>query len=286
MLIFSSEKSEKLAEEVAISLSTLKGDIERKVFPDGEIYVRIITPVKGKEVILIHTTQTNDDLIELILTLSALKDANAEKITCIVPHLLYQRQDSAFQKGEPISAKVILRIIDRYADEIVTVNAHFLDKPGKTRFEGVRITNLDAFPLLVNYFRDLDTLLIVSPDEGSKEYAKGACIEVGCEHDHLVKKRINGETVEMQPKNIDVTDKNVVILDDIIATGDTMVKAAEFLKKNGAKNAYIGCVHGVFTKGIEVFGTLGVVCTNSLPTKLSKVSLAPVIVEGILMHKL
>jgi len=286
MLIFSSEKSEKLAEEVIISLSAHKGEIERKVFPDGEVYVRILTPVKGKSVTLIHTTQNNDDLIELILTLSALKDAEAEKITCIIPHMLYQRQDTSFQKGEPISAKVVLRIIDTYADEIVTINAHFLDKPGKTRFEGVRITNLDAFPLIGNYFRDLENLIIVSPDEGSKDYAKEACSEVGCPHDHLVKKRLNGETVEMLPKQLDVVDKNVVILDDIIATGGTMVKAAEFIKTQGAKEVYIGCVHGVFTKGIEVFGPLGVVCTNSLPTKLSKVSLAPVIVEGILFHKL
>jgi ribose-phosphate pyrophosphokinase len=279
MIVFCNEKSESLAKEVASGTGASLGEIEKKGFPDGEIYVRLLTSVKGEETTLIYTTQSNDDLVELILTLSALKDNGAKKIRCVVPHLLYQRQDSAFKEGEAISAKVILKLIDSYADEIITFNAHFLKESGKKKFEGINITNLDAFPSVGKNYSNLDNLVIFSPDEGSKDYAKAAANAVGAEHDYLIKKRIDGETVEMQPKEINVNGKNVVILDDIIATGGTMKKAAEKLKQQGAKSVYLGCVHGIFTKGTDIFGDLNVVCTNSLPTELSKVSLGPALIN-------
>lgn len=281
MIIFSSRKSEALAKEVAKGLSAKIGRIETKVFPDGEIYIRLLTSVKGEEVVLINTTQTNDDLIELILTLSAFKENGAKKVTAVVPHLIYQRQDCAFKEGEAISAKVVLEIIDKYADEIITVNAHFMEKGCKEKFEGVEINNLDTFPLLGAHFKGIPDLVIISPDEGSKDYAKAACSVVGCPHDYLVKKRISGETVEMQPKDLDVKGMNVVILDDIIATGETMKKAAEMLKKQGAKKVYLGCVHCIFAKGTDMFKGIEVVCTDSIPNKLSKVSVAPVIVKAL-----
>ncbi len=281
MIIFHSQKSESIAQEVASDLKAEQGKIERKFFPDGEIYVRLLTPVKGRDVALIHTTQTNDDLIELILTLSALKDNGAKEIKCVVPHLMYQRQDSAFEEGEAVSAKVFLKIIDGFADEIITVNAHFLEKAGKATFGGVKVTNLDAFPLLGRHFNGMDGCVIFSPDEGSKRYAESAANELGCPCDYLVKKRLDGETVEMQPKELDVKGKRAIILDDVIATGGTMKKAAQMLKKQGAKEVYLGCVHGVFAKGLDMFKGADVVCTDSLPTKVSKVPLAPVIAEAL-----
>jgi ribose-phosphate pyrophosphokinase len=281
MIIFSSQKSEQLANEVAIGLKAQLGEREHKIFPDGEIYVRILTPVKGEEVVLIHTTQNNNDLVELLLTLSALRQNSAKKITCIVPHMIYQRQDEAFLDGEAVSAKLVLELISKYADKIITVTAHFMDEAGEGKFGGAKVTNLDAFPLLGKYFAGVKDLVIISPDEGAMKYAKAAGEAVGCPYDNLIKKRIDGEHVEMQPKKLCVKGKNVVILDDIISTGGTMKKAAEMLISQGAKSVALGCVHGVFTKGTDIFGSLEVVCTNSIPTKLSKVSLAPIIIKTL-----
>ncbi len=281
MIIFHSQKSGGLAKAVAKGLGAETGEIERKVFPDGEIYIRLMNSVSGEDTALIHTTQTNDDLVELILILSALKDNRARRITCVVPHMIYQRQDEAFLEGEAVSAKVVLKILKSFADEIITANAHFMDEAGRGKFGGVEVTNLDAFPLLGAHFRGVKDLVIVSPDEGSMHYAEAAAKAVGCPYDYLIKNRINGETVEMQPKKLNVKGKNVVILDDIISTGGTMVKAAEFLKKQGAKGVYLGCVHGVFTKGIDIFKGLEVISTDSIPNKLGKVSLAPVIIQAM-----
>ena len=280
MIVFSNKKSEALAKEVAAGIGATLGEIEKKVFPDGEIYVRVLTPVNGEETTLVYTTQSNDDLVELILTASVLKE-KSKKVRIVVPHILYQRQDSAFEDDEAVSAKVVLELLDKYSDEITTVNAHFLESAGKQKFAGIEVNNLDAFPLLGKHFEGTDNLVIVSPDEGSKDYAKAAADAVGAEYDYLIKKRIDGETVEMQPKELDVSGKNVVVLDDIIATGGTMVKAAEKLKEQGASKVSLGCVHGIFTKGTEIFGDLEVVCTNSLPGPLSKVSLAPIIIKSL-----
>jgi ribose-phosphate pyrophosphokinase len=143
------------------------------------------------------------------------------------------------------------------------------------------VNNLDAFPLLGKYFESKKNLVIVSPDQGSKEYAKAAADAVGAEYDYLIKKRLDGENVEMQPKELDVNGKNIVILDDIISTGGTMMRASEKLKEQGAESVSLGCVHGVFTKGTDIFGDTEVVCTDSLPTPLSKVSLAPIIIKNL-----
>lgn len=284
MIIFSNKKSEDLAREVACALNIHMGEIERKTFPDGELYVRLLSKVEKKKVILIHTTQNNEDLIELILTLSAIKENHAKNIICVIPHMIYQRQDHAFLEGEAVSAEAFLSIIKRYANKIITVNAHFLERGGHGEFGGVAVRNLDAFPLLGKYFAEISDLVIVAPDQGAMHYAEAAAKAVGCPHDHLVKKRLDEEHVEMQPKELNVKGKNVVILDDIISTGGTMVTAADLLKKQGAKKVFIGCVHGIFTKGTDFFKGYEVVCTNSLPTKFSKVSIAPIIVEDLKKH--
>lgn len=281
MFLISNDKSADLADGVSKILGIKKGDVEKKVFPDGEIYVRILSEIADQSFAVVHTTQTNDDLIELILTLSALSGGGAKNIVCVIPHMIYQRQDSAFFPGEAVSAEVVVRMIEEYCDEILLVNAHFLERGGVFEFAGTKIRNLDAFPLLGGYFSDVKNLVIVSPDEGSMHYAKAAADAVGCPYDHLVKTRLDGETVEMSPKDLDVGGKNIVILDDIISTGGTMKTAAQRLLDQGAKKVVLGCVHGVFTKGFDVFEGYDVVCTDSLPTPLSKISLAPVISEAL-----
>ena len=281
MIIFSNKKSGALAAGVAKALKMPLGEKEVKVFPDGEVYVRILTKVSGKRVIIIHTTRTNEDLVELLFTMSALREAGARAVVCVVPHLIYQRQDHEFLKGEAVSAKVVLNLISRYADYIYMVNAHFLEKGGKARFGGVALMNLDAFPLLGKHFQSVKDLVIIAPDQGAEHYAEAAGKAVGCPYDHLIKHRIDGEHVKMQPKKLNVAGKNVLILDDIISTGGTMIKAAEMLKEQGAKSVRIGGVHGIFSKGMGIFKGFEVVCTDSLPTPVSDVSLAPLIAEAM-----
>jgi len=282
MIVFSSEKSAALAKEVSAGLGAKNGEIKKEVFPDGEIYVRLMDKVSGQDCIMIHTARDNSDIVELILVLSALKDNKAKKIICIIPYLAYSRQDKAFLEGEAVSARTLLKIIDSFADKIILVNAHFLEEAGKFDFGGVEITNLDAFPLLAEYFSKVGDAVVIAPDQGSLKYAADAAKVIGCPFDYLIKKRLSGDDVEMQPKEVDISGKNAIILDDIISTGGTMVKASEKLKSQGAKAVYIGCVHGVFSKGVDMFKSAKeVVSTDSIPCGLCKISLAPIIIEAL-----
>jgi ribose-phosphate pyrophosphokinase len=279
MIIISNENSKELASELASITKFKLGKIEKKTFPDGEIYVRILDDVRGHDVAVISTTQSNEDIIELLLTLSALKDNGAKRIFCVLPYMAYSRQDHAFLPGEAISAKTVLTLISTYADKIATINAHFFEKPGNQDFMGIEVENLDAFVLLAKHFKSLSNPVLIAPDEGAMHYAKIAANEMSCDYDHLIKKRLSGEVVEMQPKELDISGKSVIILDDIISTGGTMVKASEKLKESGAKDVHIGAVHGVFSKGTKMFSGLDVVSTNTIQNPLAKVSVAPVIAE-------
>jgi len=283
MIVLSGDKTRTLAESIAKGLGADYEEVEIKKFPDSESYVRVHKPVKGEECMVVHSTTTNDDLIELFLMLNSVKEHGARKITCVLPYLAYSRQDKIFLEGEASSAKVILSVIDDFADEIITINAHFFDEGGKQRFHHVHIHNLDAFPTLGKYFENIDKPVVIAPDKGSFRYAKEAAKEINADFDYLEKTRLNGEEVQMKPKSFDLKGRNIVILDDMISTGGTIVTAAKMLKEQGTKSIRVGCVHGVFAKGTDRFkGVVDeMVCTDTIPGKLSKVSVAELIVDAL-----
>lgn len=284
MIVFGGSISSKLAEAVSKKLDSGLGLIDSRRFPDGEFYLKLLSDVKGKDCILIETTNSNDALIELFLLLDLLRDSNARKIHAVVPYLGYARQDKRFKEGEAFNAKTILKLIDQFSDSILTVNCHFLDSEGEFNFEGIQIRNLDAFPLVAKYFKNrLKHPVLISPDEGALEYAKRASEIINCEFDYLEKTRISDQEVKIDTKKLDVSGKDVIILDDIISTGATIIEAAEFIKKQGARSIHAGCVHGVFSKGLQQFkGVLDdLVCTDTIPTEVSKITVADLVSKSI-----
>jgi len=275
--VISGSASKSLATEIASFEKVQVIEVETKKFPDNEIYVRIPRKLSGEDCVVIQSTPSNDSLLELFFILDALRDEKVSSIVTFVPYLRYSRQDKQFLAGEAISAKTVLRIIDELSDKIFTVNCHFLDEEGMFNYHGVELWNIDVFPLLGEYFkRKFTDIVVIAPDKGSVKYAKKAAGVIGCEFDYLEKKRISCEEVEIKPKKMNVSDKNVVILDDIISSGGTIINAAEILKQQRAKKVMAGCVHGVFSKGIDhLLSTLDeVVATNTIETPVSKVSIA------------
>lgn len=277
MIVFGLEKSAGLTWEVSKLLKAEHGKLETKKFPDGEIYVKAETRVKGREVAVIASTRTSDDLMQLFLTLDAVRSAGARMVHTVTPYLPYMRQDKVFTDGEPLSAKLILKIIDEASDDITVVNAHFLDDAGRNTFHGVTIRNLDARPLLAEYFRDkAGKPFVIAPDAGSLQYAKRAAHYLDCDFNHLQKKRVSGEEVIIRDKTIPAAGKDVIILDDIISTGGTIVNACRIIRSWKPASISVGCVHGLFLKGIDSFNGVvdRLVCTNTLETPVSKVSVA------------
>jgi len=273
-----------LAGKISQELGAELAKIESKRFPDGEIYVRILSNMRGEECAVIQSTLGNDALIELILILDLLQDLGASKIHAVVPYLAYSRQDKRFQEGESLSAKTILKIIDGMSDSIITVNCHFLKAGGEFDFHGIKITNIDAFPELANYFkRRLENPFLLAPDKGSLDLVKNAAGIIGCEFDYLIKERISGEEVKTEAKELNVEGNDVIILDDMISTGGTIINAAELVRSQKAKSVSAGCVHGVFSQGLEKLKTATgeIICTDTIQTDVSGVSVAGLIAEKL-----
>ncbi len=257
-------------------------EVKTKVFPDGEIYVKLEGDVQDRDCTLVQTTYPNRHLLELFMIQNALKENGAASIKVIVPYYAYGRQDTIFDNGEAISAKAFAKRIGVEADEFCSVDLHseeivdFFDIPAQ---------NVSAMTKLAEHSMEVkDPDLLIAPDEGAKDVVKEAALSVGLEWDYLEKTRIDANTVEIKPKNIDVEGKSAVILDDIIATGGTMTEAAEQLKGSGAEEVHAGCTHGLFVDDAEHrldSACDTVFCTDTIEQEKSEVSVATLLVDEI-----
>jgi ribose-phosphate pyrophosphokinase len=272
-----------LAEQIAQTLRVEAVPVAFKVFPDGENYVRLEGKVRDEEVAIIQTTSPPQDarLIQLALIADAAKRNGAKRITAVVPYLAYARQDKAFLEGEPVSAETVARMLKAAGTEsLITVNfrEEMLSQfpfPAK---------NISAIPILAEYFvkRGHSKAFAVSPDKGAIRIAEEARKTLGGECGYLEKTRDRySGLINMEAKTFDVKDKTVIIFDDIISSGGTIVAAAKILKELGPKHIYAACVHPLLIGQAEQLilqaGVEEIVGTDSVPSSASKVSLAPVI---------
>ncbi|MBN2013879.1 MAG: ribose-phosphate diphosphokinase [Candidatus Altiarchaeota archaeon] len=284
MIVFCGSVSKNLSEKVSRRLNADIGLIEHRLFPDGEHYMRILSEVKGEDCVVIQSTNSNDAFMELLLLLDALRDFNAQTIHTFMPYMGYSRQDRRFKEREAFSAKTVLELINQFSDSITTINCHFLDSEGVFDFEGVDIRNIDAGPLVADYFKEkTEDLILISPDRGAFEYVRRAAKAVNCEFDYLEKTRISDDKVRFTVKEVDVSGRDVVILDDMISTGGTILEAARFIRAQKAKSVSAGCVHGVFSRGLQIFGGVldELACTDSISQQVSRISVSGLISEVV-----
>jgi ribose-phosphate pyrophosphokinase len=220
-------------------------DVEIKRFPDGECYVRIKDDLKGQEAIVVQTTFPDPHLVELFILLDALKGLSPSRIITVVPYFGYARQDKRFLEGEAISARAFSRLIDAASDEFVSVDIH---APKILEWFDVPAKDVSVMPTFGEFFKDKGVDLVLAPDKGALDRADATASVLGCEWDHLEKTRIDGDTVKMAPKELDAKGRTVAIVDDIIATGGTIIRATEALREQGAKKVFAACAHGLYTK--------------------------------------
>ena len=253
-----------------------------KRFPDDEFYVRILDNLKGKDVVIVQTTYPDEKIIELLLLQDAVYEAGAEHVTVAIPYFGYSRQDKKFLNGEPISARAIAEHINLRADKIIMVDPHkehiikFFKTPGKS---------CSAIPEIAQYLKHKHIDFILAPDKGAKERAKEAASILCCEYDYLEKTRIDGATVKIQPKNLDIQGKKIAIVDDIISTGGTMATSVKELKKQGANQVLVACTHGLFIRGAKKkllsAGCDEIIATDTIENEFSKVTVAPCIAKEV-----
>jgi ribose-phosphate pyrophosphokinase len=284
MIVFGGSSSVGLAWDVSKEIGAQLGKSEVKKFPDGELYIKINSPVRNQECAVIQTVRSSDNLIELMLLLDALNDQGAKEVVAVMPYMAYSRQDKVFTQGEALSAKTVLKLVSEMSSKVVTINTHFMRGYGQGVFHQLHFTNLDAIPNLVNYFKvRMKTPMVIAPDAGSLGMAKEAADILDCDFDHMKKKRISGEEVIIEVKSLDVKNKDVLILDDIISTGDTIIKVADFVREWKPRSINVGCIHPLFTKGIEMFtGKVErLVASNTIESAVSKVNVGPIIAREL-----
>jgi ribose-phosphate pyrophosphokinase len=285
-VLFPGSACQALAREVMDEVGVELGELTIKKFPDGELYLRVDSEVKGRECVVIQSTPRPQDsnILELITLTETLKDLGASRVTAVVPYFAYGRQDKRFKPGEAISSKVIAKHLSMGCDEFITVNIHEKQILG---FFDVEAKNLDASPLLGEYFKThgLEAPIVIAPDEGALYIAQGVAGEIKCSHDYLVKHRIAPGEVEITPKSIEVKDRDVVLVDDMIDSGSTMLEAIRMLSKQGAVNILVGCIHPVLTGNVaaRLFskGAIDVVATNTIPSQISFITVSSLLAGAL-----
>ncbi len=250
-VILSGTASHSLAHRVASNLGLSLGNIEVKKFSDQETYVNIKEPVKGKKVFVIQSgcSPANENFMELLLTLDALKRLSPDEIVAILPFYPYRRQERKVEDGESISAELVANLIKTTgADKAITVNLH---STTIERYFKIPLVHLTAWPVFINYFKknitNIKDFVVVAPDEGSIHHSKIFSREFKIPLAILPKSRPAHDQVEIETIIGDVKGKNIIIADDEINTAGTMVTAISTIKQAGAKNIYLACIHPVLS---------------------------------------
>ncbi len=276
-LIVPGSASRILAKNLSLEIKATVATMEIERFPDGECRVRIDIPKETKEVIIIQSTHPDDKIVELFLLQDALREA--ERIVTIAPYYGYARQDKKFLDGEAVGARKMAELIQEGCDEFVTVDPH---KKEIMNFFDIPASYCSAVPLIAEHIKEKDIDMVIAPDEGALGMAEEAAKIIGCGYDYFEKKRLSGKEVKMEMKKMSIHG-NILIIDDIISTGGTMVKAIKNIKRQGAKKIFAACTHGLFVgKAIERMKKAGcdeILATDTVESNYSRISVAPAIAK-------
>lgn len=262
--------------------------VEFKRFPDGESYLRFEDDLEGEDVAIIQTTgpPQNENLIQLFLMADNAKDLGARTVTAVIPYFAYARQDKRFRSGEVFSVKTVMRVLEGCGvDRIITVNSH---NPETLRAFMVPVMDLSAIGLIAEHFknRDFDDAFALSLGKKALDIAKQASSVLRGGHGcvQTQRDRLTGR-VTIGRKSLPVKDRNLVIFDDIISSGGTMVEAVKWVREQGARRVYAACVHPLLIGDAEerIFksGAEGIVGTDCVPSSVSVVSVAPLIAAAL-----
>ena len=271
-VLFTGNANPVLAHEIATHLGVEMGQASVGRFSDGEVTVEIRQNVRARDVFVVQPTcaPTNENLMELLIMVDAIKRASARRITAVIPYFGYARQDRRPRSTRvPISAKVVANLLETVGVErVLSMDLHADQIQG---FFDIPVDNIYASPVLLSDVKNKNhsNLVVVSPDIGGVVRARALAKQLGCDLAIIDKRRPTAGVAEVMHVIGEIDGRNCVIMDDMIDTAGTLVKAAEVLKARGAKSVYAYCTHPVFS-GPAVERIAGseldeVVITNTIP---------------------
>ena len=271
-MLFSGNANPALGQEIATHLGIELGKAKVGRFSDGEVDVELLQNVRARDIFVVQSTchPTNENLMELLIMVDALKRASARRITAVMPYFGYARQDRRPRSTRvPISAKVVANLLETVGVErVLTMDLHADQIQG---FFDIPVDNIYASPVLLTDLKNKNypELVVVSPDVGGVVRARALAKQLGCDLAIIDKRRPKANVSEVMHVIGEIEGRNCVIMDDMIDTAGTLVKAAEVLKERGAGKVYAYCTHPVFS-GPAIERIAGsqldeVVITNTIP---------------------
>jgi ribose-phosphate pyrophosphokinase len=283
-MIVAGSHSQALAAELAAVTGQGLAGVAYEQFPDGEGVVRLDGLDRGDHAVVVAATLSDAAHVELLQLQDAAREAGAGKVTTVLPYMGYARQDSAFEAGEPVSARAVARAISTGTDRVLTVNPHetavcdYFDVPA----EAVNAAGRLADPLPA----DLADPLFLAPDDGAVDLARSVADAYGRGGiDHFEKTRHAGDAVEVEPGDAAVAGRDVILVDDIVATGSTVCETVRVLQDRDAAGVYTACVHPLLVDGARLklarAGVEAVYGTDTVEREVSAVSAAPAVADAL-----
>lgn len=292
--LFTGNANPELAQKIADAIGIPLGKATVSTFSDGEISVNIEETVRGTDVFVIQPTNppVNDNLMELLILIDALKRASAGRVTAVLPYYGYARQDRKAKARDPITAKLIADILTSAgADRILTMDLHAAQIQG---YFDIPVDHLLGVPILVEYFKEknIQDLVVVSPDLGSVTRARNFANHLDAPIAIIDKRRPQANVAEVMNIIGDIEGKNVILIDDMIDTAGTITQGADALKKFGAKDVYACCTHPILSgpaiERIQNSAIKELIVTDTVPLseekridKIQVRTVAPVFGEAI-----
>jgi len=281
-MIVSGSASQSLAASLAAETGRALATVEVERFPDGELLASV-PDFAGDEAVVVAATVSDAAHLELLQLQDAVREAGATTVTTVLPYMGYARQDKPFAAGHPVSARAMARAISTGADRVLVVNPHaavtdFFDPPAVA---------LDAAGRLAEPLPgDLVDPLFLAPDANARRIAEPVRDAYGAGAvDHFEKTRRSSTEVEIAPSDADVAGRDVVVVDDIVATGGTMSEAIAVLAERGVGRVFVGCVHPVLAAGARLklarAGVEAVFGTDTVEGAVTAVSVAPTVAAAL-----
>lgn len=288
VIVLSLDRFANLANSISSKLKVEFIQLESKIFPDEESYLRIPESIKDEKVVVIHSCFPQQDkrLIELFMILDTAIDLGAKEIISVIPYLAYARQDKRFRDGETIGVNTIAKLIRLCGtNTFITVNIH---EESCLDLFNMRSINLSAMPELGRYIKELNLKnpIVVAPDRGALGDAKEVAKVMKTDYTFFDKTRdLKTGEVTVDSKETDVGGRDVVIVDDILSTGGTIANVAKIVKNQGAEKVLAACTHALLIKDsrdkLQNAGVNEIIGTDTVECDVSRVSVANIIVDTL-----
>jgi len=285
--VIAGSASKDLGKRIARRLKAPYVEAKTRVFPDGESKITFGHIPKNSIVLVVQSTYppVDTNLLQALSIISQVRKVSS-KIYAIIPYMGYARQDRQFLSGEVVTMSIVAKMLEAAgAKKVVAVDIH--SKIALNHFK-IPKENVSAIPELAKYFKKmkLKNALVVSPDMGGSLRAKKFASLLNIDFIALKKSRDrNTGKVQVHSSKADVRGKDLILVDDIISTGGSIIKAAQFLKRQKCKRLFVACTHGLLVedaeKKIKKAGVSQIISTNTIPRSTSKVDVSGVIVESI-----